>query len=96
MDFEPTGDRVFIEVEEESDTTPSGLVLPGESGKEVLRYGKVVAVSDGHWENGYFVKPVFAVGDRVFWARGNGSVLKIDDVEYLCMNNNQIAGRITG
>lgn len=96
MDFEPIGDRVFVEVEEESETTPSGLILAGEAGREVLRYGKVVAVSDGHYENGNYVTSPFKVGDRVFWARGNGSMLKIEDTEYLCMQNNQIAGRITG
>ena len=96
MDFEPTGDRVFVEVDEESDTTPSGIILPGEAGKETLRYGTVRFVSDGHYENGQFIEPHFKAGDRVFWARGNGSVLKIDDVEYLCVNNNQIAGRIIG
>ena len=93
MGFKLLEDRVAILAEEVKETNDSGLYVP-ESGQEVLRYGTVHAVGEGHKSEytGICVSPGVIEGDRVFFNRHSGSTLEIDGTEYLFLDKREIIG----
>lgn len=86
MNFLPLGKRVLIEREEELKTTASGIIIPDNASKEKLSEGKVIAVS----------KEVEGIseGDRVVFAKYNGSEITLDNKKYLVLNTDDILGII--
>ena len=51
MSFQPLGNRVLIEREEQTNTTASGIIIP-DSAKEKPLQGKVIAVGKDAIEEG--------------------------------------------
>jgi chaperonin GroES len=78
MKIVPTGNRVFVTQEAAKDMTEGGLIIP-EMAKERPRKGVVVAVGIGTREEPMTVK----VGQTVFFSKGAGREIIIDDQEYL-------------
>ncbi len=96
MSFRVFEDRIFVIPEEENDTTKAGIILPGESGKEPMRFATVAVVGEGHYsdQTGMLVPIAIEVGDRVFYSRGSGSKITIEDVEYVCLQAREVVGVI--
>ena len=90
MEVKPLADRVLVEPIETEETTSSGIVLP-DTAKEKPQQGRVVAVGSGRLaNNGERVPMSVQVGDVVLFAQYAGSDVKIDGIEYLIMNENEI------
>ena len=83
MAFQPLGKRVLIERVEEATTTTSGIIIP-DNAKEKPLSGKVIAVSKEVEE--------ITVGDTVVFSKYSGSELKLDDKDYLVMEDKDIFG----
>ena len=49
--------------------TKGGLLVP-ETAKKEVEYSEVLSVGDGQLQNGAWVKPPFAVGDKILYFRG--------------------------
>ena len=86
MKFQPLGERVLVQRVEEATTTSTGIIIP-DNAKEKPLSGIVKAVSKDVSEEG-----VINVGDEVIFAKYSGTELKLDDVEYLVMNTDDILG----
>jgi chaperonin GroES len=92
----PLNEKVLIKRAEAQTQTKSGLYLP-ESAAEKPQEAEVIAVGDGKLlESGeraqFQVKP----GDRVLISKWGGTEIKIDEVDYLILNEEDILAVIEG
>ncbi len=85
MSFQPLGNRVLIQREEQTNQTASGLYIP-DSAKEKPLNGKVVAVGKEAIEAG------INEGDTVVFPKYGGTELTIEGTEYLIMSSDDILG----
>ena len=90
----PLGDRVLIKPfgEEEKDRKlPSGIIIPDTVDKEKPERGKVIAVGPGRKTDTGTVVPLnVKVGDTVIFSKYGYDDVKIDDDEYLMVNESSI------
>ncbi len=86
--IQPLGDRVLVKVIEAPTQTASGLYIPDTS-KERPTEGEVVAVGDGD-----LVSAKLSVGERLLFQKFAGSEVKLDDGQYVILNESDILGRI--
>ena len=85
MSFQPLGNRVLIQKEEQTNQTASGLYIP-DSAKEKPFEGKVIAVGKDAIEAG------LNQGDIVLFSKYGGVEVTIDSKEYLIMSSDDILG----
>jgi len=85
MSFQPLGNRVLIQREEQTNQTASGLYIP-DSAKEKPSEGKVVAVGKDAIETG------LNEGDIVLFPKYGGTEVTIDGNEYLIISSDDILG----
>ena len=93
MSFRLFHNAVALIADEVAETTASGLIV-AESAQSPLRYGTVTHVGSGDRSpyTGEIVVTDLAVGARVFFSRFSGQTLRIEDVDYLVLGFNEIAG----
>jgi chaperonin GroES len=84
--IEPLGTRVLIRPLEQENRTASGLLLP-ETAKEKPQTGEVMAVGD---EEEIKLK----VNDKVLFTKYSGAEFKLDGVEYLLLEANDVLARL--
>ena len=90
MKLSPLGDRIIVKAIETEEKTKSGIVLP-DTAKEKSQEGNIVAVGTGRvLDNGTRLAPEVKVGDRVIYSKYGGTDIKLDDVEYLILNERDI------
>ena len=87
MNFQPLGNRVLVEREEEITTTASGIIIP-DNAKEKPQQGKVVAVGPDAKEEG------INDGDTVVFGKYGGNDISLDGIDYLILNSDDILGLI--
>jgi chaperonin GroES len=94
MKIRPLHDRILVKRVEEESKTKGGIIIP-DSAKEKPFEGEVVAVGKGRkTEAGKVVSLDVKAGDRVLFSKYAGSDIKIDDVEYLIMREEDVLGVI--
>lgn len=92
MKIRPLHDRILVKRLEEQEERRGGIIIP-DTAKEKPQRGKVIAVGDGKMlENGKRVPLDVKDGDQVLFAKYAGSEVKIDDVEYLILREEDILG----
>jgi chaperonin GroES len=84
--IQPLGTRVLIRPLEQEAKTSSGLYLP-ETAKEKPQTGQVIAIGD---DESIKVKPK----DKVLFAKYTGADFKMDGVEYLLIEANDLLARL--
>ncbi len=84
--IEPLGARVLVQPLEQESRTPSGIILP-ESAKEKPQTGLVIAIGD---DEAIKVK----VDDQVLYAKYTGTEIRLDGIQYLLMDQNDILARL--
>ncbi|MEW6029618.1 MAG: co-chaperone GroES [Chloroflexota bacterium] len=84
--IQPLGTRVLIRPLEQESKTSSGLYLP-ETAKEKPQMGQVIAVGD---DETIKVKPK----DKVLFAKYSGAEFKMEGVEYLLLESNDLLARL--
>jgi chaperonin GroES len=90
MKIRPLADRVLVERLEADSVTAGGIVLP-ESAKEKPQKGKVVSVGSGKvLEDGTVKKMEIKKGDIVLFTSYAGTDVKVNDKEYLIMDESSI------
>jgi len=90
MNLKPIGDKVIIEVLEAEEKTAGGIVLP-DTAKEKPQEGKVIAVGEGKvLSNGKIVPPTVKPGDRILFGKYSGNEIKLEESEYLIVNEDDI------
>ena len=93
MNLIPLGDRVVLKQLVAEETTKSGIVLPGQN-KEKPQQAEVVAVGPGGMVDGKEIKMEVKVGDLVIYSKYAGTEVKLDDVEYIIVKQNDILATI--
>lgn len=89
MKLTPLGDRVVLKQIEAEETTKSGIVLPGQS-KEKPQQAEIIAVGPGGVIDGKEVKMQVSVGQQVIYSKYAGTKVKLEDVEYIIVRQNDI------
>ena len=82
MNLVPLGDRLVIKQVVAEETTKSGIVLPGQT-KEKPQEATIVAV-------GKDVKEELKAGDTVIYSKYAGTNVKVDDVEYIIVKEEDV------
>ena len=89
LKIKPLADRVMVEPAQAEEKTAGGIIIP-DTAKEKPQKGTVVAVGPGKKDEPMTVK----VGDVVLYGKYSGTEIKMDDQEYLIMNQDDILGII--
>jgi chaperonin GroES len=91
---EPTGERIYIKRDEKpkEKKTPGGIVLPDDAKKQPNE-GVVVAVGPGKLlDDGRRAPMAIQVGWKVIYAPYASTEVVVDDVEYICVDQNAVLG----
>jgi len=92
MKLRPLGDRVVIKPLEQKEVKKGGIIIP-DTAKEKPQEGEVVAVGKGKVsEDGKLIPMDVKAGDRILYGKYSGTEVKLDDVEYLIMHQEDILG----
>ena len=86
INIQPLGTRVLIRPLEGESKTASGLLLP-ETAKEKPQTGEVIAVGDDE-----SIK--LKAKDRVLFAKYSGTEFRMDGVDYLLLESNDVLARL--
>jgi chaperonin GroES len=86
INIQPLGTRVLIRPLEGESKTASGLLLP-ETAKEKPQTGEVIAVGDDE-----SIK--LKAKDRVLFAKYSGTEFRMDGVDYLLLEANDVLARL--
>ena len=81
----PMAGKVLIQPLAAEQKTSSGIIIP-DSAQEKLLKGKIIAVGSAKEGEKMEVK----VGDMVLFGKYSGTEIKVDDVDYLIMNQSDI------
>jgi chaperonin GroES len=86
MQLKPLGDRVIIKPLVEEEVTKSGIVLPDTVEKEKKEQGEVVSIGNGE----KITKLGLKVGDRVLFGKYSGEDVKVEDIEYKVLKDEDV------
>ncbi len=92
--IKPLGDRILVKHIEESEQIKGGIIIP-DSAKEKPQEAEVIVLGTG--KKGEDGKPVgfeVKVGDTVIISKYGGTEVKIDDVKYQLVREDDILGII--
>ena len=89
MKLVPLGDRLVLKPIAAEETTQSGIVLPGQS-KEKTQQAEIVAVGPGGFIDGYDIKMQVEVGQKVVYPKFTGTVIEMEDEEYIIVRQGDL------
>ncbi len=92
MKVRPLHDRIVIKRLEEKETVKGGIIIP-DTAKEKPTEGEVVAVGTGKvLDNGERQPLELKVGDRILFGKYSGTDIRIEDVDYVIMREEEVLG----
>ena len=95
LKLKPIGDRVIAQRLGSAERSKGGLYLP-DSAQEKPQEGKVIAVGTGRTlKNGKVVPLAVKAGDKIIFGKYSGSEIKVDDKEYVFLNEDDILAIVT-
>jgi len=90
VNVKPLGDRVLLEICENSEEMKGGILIP-DSAKEKPQEYKVIALGTGKLDDkGKKIPFDVKVGDIVLTSRYGGTEVKVNDKEYKVVNQDDI------
>lgn len=90
----PLGDRLVISPLVQEEVLASGLVIP-DTAKEKPQQGDVLAAGPGRLDDtGKRLPMDVKVGDRVLYAKYSGQEIKIDQDEYVVIEEKNILAKV--
>ena len=89
MKLTPLADRVILKMVEPEETTKGGIILTG-TAKEKPTIAEVISVGPGGVVDGKDVVMTVKVGDKVITDKYAGSKVKLEDVEYVVVRQQDI------
>lgn len=94
MKVRPLGDKILVKRAEPETKTKSGIYLP-ETAKDKPQQATVVAVGQGRLlDNGERAPFQVKAGDTVLLGKWGGTEVKIGDVEYVVLGEDEVLGII--
>ena len=95
LKLKPIGDRVIVQRLGSAEKSKGGLYLP-DAAQEKPQEGKVIAIGSGKMlKNGKVVPLAVKPGDRILFGKYSGSEIKVDDKEYVFLNEDDILAIVT-
>jgi chaperonin GroES len=95
MKARPLHDRVLLKRIEEKESVKGGIIIP-DTAKEKPMEGEVISAGPGKMmEDGKRSPMDLKAGDRVLFGKYAGTEIKIDDVEYIIMREEEILAVLT-
>jgi chaperonin GroES len=92
----PLHDRVLIKRIEEKESIKGGIIIP-DTAKEKPQEGEVIAVGAGKTnDEGKRIALDVKAGDRVLFGKYSGTEIKIEDVDYLILREDEILAKLSG
>ncbi len=91
VNIRPLEDKVLVTLDDEEQTTASGLVIP-DTAKEKPQQGKVVAVGPGKRseQTGDLIPVDVEEGQTVLFSKYGGTEVKVEGNEYLILSARDI------
>ncbi len=90
----PLGDKLVVEVIEETETTPGGIFIP-DSAREKPQKGRVLAFGSGKTlDNGQKEEMEVKVNDIILFTKYGGTDIKIENKEYKILSIKDVLGVI--
>jgi len=86
MKLKPLGNRVVVKPLADEEITKSGIILPDTIDKEKKAEGEIIAIGDGEKIQKLGLKE----GDRVLFGKYAGEEVKVEDVEYKILTNEDV------
>ncbi|MFO8163695.1 MAG: co-chaperone GroES [Thermodesulfobacteriota bacterium] len=94
MEITPLQDRIVVVRIKEDEKTSGGIIIP-DTAKEKPQEGKVVAIGPGKLDKEGKRTPLdIEKEDHVLFGKYAGTEIKVDGVEYLIMQEDDILGII--
>jgi len=87
--LKPLGGHVVVETVEETDMTPTGILIP-ETAKEKPNEGVIVAVGSGKRNGGKTVPIGLKPGDRVLLGKYGGTEVELEEKTYRILDADDI------
>jgi chaperonin GroES len=93
MKIRPLHDRVIVKrLEPKEETSAGGIIIP-DTAKEKPQEGEVIAVGPGKsLEDGKVQAMNVKAGDKILFGKYAGTDVKIDEVDYIIMREDDILG----
>ena len=89
--IKPLADRVLVKPLEAETKTKSGIFIP-DTAKEAPAQGKIVALGNGKLKDGKKHEFSVKIGDKVLYSKYSGDDIKLDNIEYKIMKEEEILG----
>jgi chaperonin GroES len=90
MKLKPLGDHIVVKPLEETEVKKGGIIIP-ETAKEKPSRGEVVEAGQGKIMDDGKRKPMeLKKGDKVIYQKYGGNEIKVDDVEYIIMTEEDV------
>ena len=90
MNIRPLHDRVVVKRLEQKEQVRGGIIIP-DTAKEKPQEAEVVAVGPGKINDDGKRSPMdVKAGDRILIGKYSGSEIKLDDVEYVILREDEI------
>ncbi|MFO1463984.1 MAG: co-chaperone GroES [bacterium] len=90
LNIRPLRDRIIVKRLEEVEKTKGGIIIP-DTAKEKPQEAEVVAVGSGRIDDTGKTIPIdLKVGDKVLFSKYSGTEIKLDDEEYLILQEGDI------
>jgi len=94
VSIRPLHDRILAKRIEEQEQVRGGIIIP-DTAKEKPMEAEVIAVGNGKiMEDGKTIPLDVKVGDRILVGKYSGSEVKIQDVEYIILREDEVLGVI--
>ena len=92
MNIRPLHDRVLVKRLDVKETVKGGIIIP-DTAQEKPQEGKVIAAGPGKsLDDGKVQAMNVKVGDKILFGKYSGTDVKIDDVDYIIMREDDILG----
>ena len=90
MKVRPLNDKIIVKRLEGVDKTKGGIIIP-DTAKEKPQEGRVMAVGHGKLlESGKVIPLEVKNGDRILFSKYGGTEIKIEDEEYLILDEGEV------
>src|SRR5260370_19616356 len=96
LKLRPLYNRIVVRHKEDKETMRGGIIIP-DTAKEKPQEAEVIAVGEGKFnEDGKRIKLDVKKGDTVLIGKYSGTEIKIDDVEYTILREDEVLAIVEG
>ena len=96
MNLRPLYDRIVVKRKEAGEQVRGGIIIP-DTAKEKPQEAEVIAVGEGKWsDDGKRMKLDVKKGDTVLIGKYSGTDIKLEDVEYTILREDEVLAIVEG